>query len=625
MVYLLATKRRAGTQAIMTDNATNQQRFTNMKAVFAQNNLYRLFAEPAEAPSEISWYTDWPVDESKPVRTLGELSINEPAHALEVKGKIASLMDAFYREAEKYKGNGQSYQRLRHILTDSFEIPEAESNVWIFTDTSGQERYVLTQWGHLRDEYNPRRGLINSWERVSRKNVSIRILWEDTQQPASGQTLTFTDSSGNRVGQFITDSDGQGLLNKVQLNFPVYYQQHRLDGLSINRGELLIDERDTYELMLLRLGDLTVRTKPGTTVLFEFDEKRETYTADNNGTIHLSALKGGTKIRAYQYVNDHESNEHTYRFNPDDPEVSFTAAEPTPVPQETVYDAITVELHSRKQLDNPLVGAEVVLGMAGRSETRVTNEQGVCALDAVSPGNIVVKVTHQGKRYEGAFVHKPGQSHYQLWVKPLRSLAWLWWFLGALLLLVLLCYWHFLPICPYCCDSNQEGAVSQRDTIIRRDTITQRDTIFQRDTVRVKDRILHRGDITVTLEWETPDDLDLFLQTPDGGSIHYGNTNKTYSSENNNMKGYLEIDANVNDRDIMLHPVEHIYCTNPIPGTYQVLINYYKKRTDRSQSLPYTVKIQVGDSVYNYNGDRSNFTGIGEQAEKLLVKEFTYP
>lgn len=619
MVYLLATKRRVGTQAILTDNATNQQRFVNLKSVFAQYDLYRLFAEPAESTSDISWYTDWPVDTTKPVLTLGELSQHDPAHASEVKGKVASLMDAFYREAEKYRSNGQSYERLQHILTDSFEIPEAETNVWILTDTTGQERYVLTQWGHLRDEYNPRRGLINSWERVMRKDITLKTTWADNRQPASGQTLTFTDTSGNRIGQFTTDSAGQGQLTNVLSNVPLSYYQNRLDGLDINQGKLLIDEREEYDIALVRFGELTVRTKPGTAVTFAYDDKRETYTADPQGVIRLPNLRGGVGVRAFETADGKELNEQSFRFDPEEPTVSFVVANVAPAPSLPLGD-ITVELHKRRQFDAPIAGADVAFQVAGRTETRRTDSAGICSLEAVPVGEVSVKVMHQGKSYSGVFSRSAEFDQYKLWVKPSRGKAWLWWLLGILLLLILLCYWHWLPICPYCCE--QEESV-KRAVRGREEPVV--DSVVTTDTVHVRERVLHRGDITLTLEWETADDLDLYLNTPDGASIHFGETNKVYRSNSNNMTGHLEIDANVNEDILMDHPVEHIYCNNPIPGTYSVFVNLYKSRTNASEPLPFTVKIQVGDSLSVFNGNRADFSGTGSSADKLLVKEITYP
>ena len=88
-----------------------------------------------------------------------------------------------------------------------------------------------------------------------------------------------------------------------------------------------------------------------------------------------------------------------------------------------------------------------------------------------------------------------------------------------------------------------------------------------------------KGEITVSMLWNTTDDLDLHVVTPDGTEIFYGNSVAA--------GGELDVDMQVSN--FVDHPVENIFFETPEHGTYHVFVENY---SDRNEGDP-QVLIQV--------------------------------
>jgi hypothetical protein len=108
---------------------------------------------------------------------------------------------------------------------------------------------------------------------------------------------------------------------------------------------------------------------------------------------------------------------------------------------------------------------------------------------------------------------------------------------------------------------------------------------------RLDSRGAQRGDLTFTLIWDGPDDVDLHVTCPTGQQIGFRNRNV--------CNGWLDVDANagnpVND------PVENIVFNSPQAGAYRIRVNLYSSRTGRPR--PFTVRvIQRDGSVQTFSG-----------------------
>ena len=114
------------------------------------------------------------------------------------------------------------------------------------------------------------------------------------------------------------------------------------------------------------------------------------------------------------------------------------------------------------------------------------------------------------------------------------------------------------------------------------------------------------GAITVSMLWNTDDDLDLYVTAPSGEQIYYGNRNAA--------GGELDVDANVGGRT-MDNPVENIYFEAPENGEYIVTVDCYSDRSDGDTE--YLVRVTVGDAS-------QTFTGVINSGEDAEVTRFVY-
>ena len=106
-----------------------------------------------------------------------------------------------------------------------------------------------------------------------------------------------------------------------------------------------------------------------------------------------------------------------------------------------------------------------------------------------------------------------------------------------------------------------------------------------------EDRIDNRGDVQVTLIWNTTDDVDLSVLCPNQNSIYY--------KRRRSCGGELDVDANANQRSITREPVENITFADglTIPGEHQIRVRLYKGREGR-YPIPFSVRIR------DQNGER---------------------
>jgi len=119
------------------------------------------------------------------------------------------------------------------------------------------------------------------------------------------------------------------------------------------------------------------------------------------------------------------------------------------------------------------------------------------------------------------------------------------------------------------------------------------------------------GDITVTLTWDTKDDLDLLLIEPSNDTIYFNHKKSPNGGE-------LDIDRN-NETPLVTNPIENIYYEkSPPAGEYQVLVLFYKKRSNKG-IVPFNVQLRIEENVSNYQGK------LTFEKEFVLVKKFTYP
>ena len=170
----------------------------------------------------------------------------------------------------------------------------------------------------------------------------------------------------------------------------------------------------------------------------------------------------------------------------------------------------------------------------------------------------------------------------------------------------------FLHICN---DSYQWNDLNNGDTLehLHRGFICEFDSLADLDEGSLDQSLSEAGamsgDITISMLWDSEDDFDLHVFTPDGTEIYYSNPAAA--------GGELDVDANSDSDNLSSSPVENIYFADPVPGQYWVYVNNYEDRTPDSAGN-YLVRVTVGNESRTYTGS------LADEDETVEVMGFQY-
>lgn len=105
------------------------------------------------------------------------------------------------------------------------------------------------------------------------------------------------------------------------------------------------------------------------------------------------------------------------------------------------------------------------------------------------------------------------------------------------------------------------------------------------------------GNLRVNLRWNSIDDLDLFVIDPCGNKIFYEDTVQFC----HDSKGKLDVDANVHEEKLTNTPQENIFWVTPHQGAYEVIVDFYEKKSDLEQ-VEFHVTIVDKGVKHEYSG-----------------------
>lgn len=109
------------------------------------------------------------------------------------------------------------------------------------------------------------------------------------------------------------------------------------------------------------------------------------------------------------------------------------------------------------------------------------------------------------------------------------------------------------------------------------------------------------GEVQVSVSWDTPSDVDLHVQTPNGNEIYYGNSNAD--------GGTLDLDSNAGCTIDNVNNENVTWPSGSSPsGTYRVLVDYWSSCGATSTNYVVTVNV-AGHAPQVFQG---NFTGGGD-------------
>lgn len=118
------------------------------------------------------------------------------------------------------------------------------------------------------------------------------------------------------------------------------------------------------------------------------------------------------------------------------------------------------------------------------------------------------------------------------------------------------------------------------------------------------------GEQQITLAWDGPADLDLYVECPNGQVIHY--------RQQRACGGVLDVDMNAEGGRRSNRPVENVaWPDRPPSGRYRVFVHYYDWESRRTP-VPFTVRVRIG-------GRETTHRGVAQGNGRQLVTEFNVP
>ncbi|WP_376963847.1 hypothetical protein ABNQ39_26085 [Azospirillum sp. A26] len=114
------------------------------------------------------------------------------------------------------------------------------------------------------------------------------------------------------------------------------------------------------------------------------------------------------------------------------------------------------------------------------------------------------------------------------------------------------------------------------------------------------------GDLTITLIWNTPADLDLHVLCPGGAEISFRNSSA--------CGGRLDVDANSGSPSE--RPVENVFFSHAQPGSYRIEVDNFKDRD--AGRTNFKVRVKKGSEETVYDGQ----LGL---SDKVRVVDVTIP
>lgn len=153
-----------------------------------------------------------------------------------------------------------------------------------------------------------------------------------------------------------------------------------------------------------------------------------------------------------------------------------------------------------------------------------------------------------------------------------------------------------------CNDSTQGSIISRISRQIDICCSTRSETVIDEELEDdFERRIIHHGgesgELTVSLLWNTKDDLDLAVIQPIRGDTIY------YKRPTDNATGgKLDVDKNRQNSEPVIDPVENIrWLSNPPKGDYKINVSFFHPRSTTGASVEFQIQVKKGDQKQLYN------------------------
>lgn len=532
--------------------------------------------------------------------TTGNFQVFDDLSA-ELKDTVAQeIKEAF----EDFKQKIKPFKNFPEGFDSKFmEIPSSASI--LVSDEFNNRKIVITDWGFLDDSLNPRTGVLQSIFPAAEYSILAQLI--STGKQGIPEKLIRLSSGGNTVSD-TTDSQGCARLGSVK----------RGQSFSLSSGDnsfpdtsFVSDGREKFLIEIAKYVRLKFRVKNSSLVpishqSFGFYTERVgkiDSISDQNGEFEILHEQNNSSYLVY----DWQGNEiHSGLVPASDDTVDIILdddSEPI-LPLETdsdlSYSSNSVLLHFVNFFGRPIKGIPVSVNGTGEGTSAlITDETGTISVSNLSiDDKNSINFDRRGERWNHTFIHSSDIDEHTFSVRPIYP--WLWWLLiGLLSWLLIMC---LLGYC--CCDR-----FGQSDT-----HRGQESHLYEGDNDIDQRRSIEggqNGEVTVTLVWETVDDMDLVVIEPSGEKIFFENAVS-------NSGGRLDIDRNRAALTAM--PIENIYWPERSAprGRYEVQVLFYKRNQNAVISVPVLIQVDIA-------GRKQMFKEfLTTEQNSVVITEFEY-
>jgi hypothetical protein len=443
MPFQIKSNKLTGLRPVFTDNLENYKRYIQIRKKFEADLYYRIFAEPKldNFKNEAEWYTDW---EGRVFTFDAFLAANPQVTKEELESSVKTEVNRLFAECAKYKDTDAEYRSLDETLQKCIEIPGYE-DIYVILLPSGEQKYVLTNWGFINDAFNAQTGIIQKMKVMALMNLRVRFLYTNGT-PAAGEKI---NAGYNQQSQeFTTDRNGDFVITRFPSNSSLSVHQFDENNQKVNAFAFNVVESDYLEVIIknyhicdhtFAVQDDKGKTLPGTEIMFRVNGMDVTQRSDDKGIIVLKDVPLKAGVESYFMVAGRPNliNSFISNFNETKHILQIPQAWFPQVPPPVVDKNIVLHFIDKKKVN--VTGLPVNLMFpAGPTETHTTDNDGKFTIKKPAIGSSLKLSANRDKIKWTGKMKCLADKDYYLFIFKKKSRWWLWLIFGLLLLLLLL-------------------------------------------------------------------------------------------------------------------------------------------------------------------------------------------
>lgn len=442
MPTLIKSNKLSGLRPVFTDNLENYKRYIQIRKKFESTQLYRIFAEPKldHFRQEAEWFTDW---EGSLQTFTAFLQSHPEVTKEELESSIRSEVNRLFSECAKYKDADPEYRTLNDTLQQCIEVP-GNDDIYIARLASGEQKYILTNWGFIYDAFNAQTGIIQKMKVLALYNLRVHFTYPNGA-PAANEKI-ITEFNGQRT-EMVTDAQGDFVINRFPAQSSLSFHQIDHTGSKVNVVQFPTVESDVLDVSIKNIHvcdhlfivtDEKGAALPVIPVIFRVNNTDSTLRSGSDGKIVLKELPDQSAVECYYLFQEQPQLLNAFRSNLT--EVKHTLKIPAAflvvAPEPAAPADIVLHFVDKKRVD--VANLPVQLFAPGAAmQNYTTGNDGRFTIKAPAHGTKVsLAATRDKIKWKGSFRYDKSTSYY-LFIFKKKCRWWLWLLLGLLLLLLL--------------------------------------------------------------------------------------------------------------------------------------------------------------------------------------------